>query len=64
MGETILFVDDEPVLLDGFRRALSSTFHLETARSGTAALTKLKIGRFTVVVCNMRMPAMDGIQLL
>jgi len=65
MAEKILFVDDEPQVLEGFRRLLSPTFRIETASSAAEALTKLKrTGPYAVVVCDMRMPEMDGVGLL
>jgi CheY-like chemotaxis protein len=63
--ERILFVDDEPQLLEGFQRLLSPAFQIETAVSGAEALAKLKRnGPYAVVVCDMRMPEMDGVRLL
>jgi YesN/AraC family two-component response regulator len=65
MWEKILFVDDEPQVLEGFQRLLSASFRIDTAISGKEALTKLKRnGPYAVVVCDMRMPEMDGVQLL
>ena len=65
MAETILFVDDEPLVVDGFRLLLSQRYRLETATSGAAALAKLHGRRdFAVIVCDQHMPGMDGVQLL
>jgi DNA-binding NtrC family response regulator len=65
MAEAILFVDDEPLVVDGFRLLLSQRYHLETATSGAEALTKLRRRRdFAVIVCDQYMPGMDGVQLL
>lgn len=61
----ILFVDDEINVLDSMRRQLRKRYNIETALSGREALEKLKNeGPFAVVVSDMRMPEMDGIQLL
>ena len=38
MAEKILLVDDEPNVLDGFRRTLGREFTLETAVGGQEAL--------------------------
>jgi DNA-binding NtrC family response regulator len=63
--EKILFVDDEPQVLEGFQRLLSPTFRVETAISGAKALSKMQSsGPYAVVVCDMRMPEMDGVRLL
>jgi len=65
MSETILFVDDEPAVLEGYQRLLRQEFEIETAASGEQALEKLtNKGPFAVVVSDMRMPGMDGAQLL
>jgi len=65
MAEKILLVDDDSNILDGYRRSLSREFLMETALGGEQAL-KLATdsGPYAVVVSDMRMPGMDGIQLL
>lgn len=64
-NETILFVDDERKLLDSFVRQLRKTFQVKTAVNGKEALTLLeREGPVAVIVSDMRMPIMDGIQLL
>lgn len=65
MAERILLVDDEPNVLDGYRRTLGREFALETAVGGQEALALVaQNGAYAVVVSDMRMPGMDGIQLL
>jgi response regulator RpfG family c-di-GMP phosphodiesterase len=61
----VLFVDDEPKALQAFERQLRKRFSIRTAGSGGEALTILeKDGPCAVIVSDMRMPGMDGIQLL
>ncbi|MCD4813407.1 HDOD domain-containing protein [bacterium] len=63
----LLFVDDEPNILQGLRRMLRplrNEWDIETAQSGEAALTLLERHTFDVIVSDMRMPGMDGAQLL
>ncbi|MDR3566635.1 MAG: response regulator [Syntrophobacteraceae bacterium] len=63
----ILFVDDEPMVLDGLRRMLRSMrkeWDMEYATSGGEALEILAVRVFDVLVTDMRMPGMDGCQLL
>ena len=61
----ILFVDDEPAVLDGYRRVLHKDFDVDTANSGLEALAAIKEGTpYAVIVSDMRMPGMDGVQLL
>jgi CheY-like chemotaxis protein len=65
MTRKILFVDDEENVLRGFERTLRSQFEMETAvgaQQGLAAVARS--GPFAVVVSDLRMPGMDGIQFL
>lgn len=65
MTEAVLFVDDEPHLLDGIARSLRQHFSIHTATSGAAGLHLLQTaGPFAVVVSDMRMPEMNGVQFL
>ncbi len=65
MSEKILFVDDEPALLQGYQRLLRKEFEVTTAVGGAAALTMIPhLGPFAVVLSDMRMPGMDGIEFL
>lgn len=61
----VLCVDDEPNVLEGIRRQLRGKFDLEVASSGLKALELLNKGqKFSVIVSDMRMPGMDGVELL
>jgi len=63
----VLFVDDEPALLDGLRNRLHSmrgTWEMVFVESGSRAVTELEMRPFDVIVTDMRMPTMDGAQLL
>lgn len=61
----ILCVDDEPNILEAYQRSLRKQFRIETALSGQLGLEAMaKNGPFAVVVADMRMPGMDGVQLL
>jgi HD-like signal output (HDOD) protein len=62
-----LFVDDEPNILDGLRRMLRSMrndYDMQFASGGREALDMMAKDRFDVVVSDMRMPGMDGAELL
>jgi ActR/RegA family two-component response regulator len=65
MAEKILLVDDDSLILEGYRRSLGREFLMETALGAQQAL-KLAAdnGPFAVVVSDMRMPGMDGVQFL
>lgn len=65
MSDKILFVDDEQNVLSAIERTLRRDFKVNTALSGQEGLAKIKDqGPFAVVVSDMRMPGMDGIQFL
>ncbi len=65
MTERILFVDDEPHVLQSIQRQLRKRFELQTASGGEDALQILRNdGPFAVIVSDMRMPGMNGIELL
>ncbi|HEU4655397.1 MAG TPA: response regulator [Steroidobacteraceae bacterium] len=63
----ILFVDDEPALLDGLRgrlRGMRTSWEMVFVESGTRAIAEMEHRPVDVIVSDMRMPAMDGAQLL
>lgn len=65
MTEKILFVDDEENILLSIKRELRKRFDIHTALGGDLALETLQTqGPFAVIVSDMRMPSMDGVQLL
>ena len=65
MKDRVLFVDDEPNVLEGIRRQLRNRVDLETATSAAAGLEMIRArGPFAVVVSDMRMPEMDGARFL
>ncbi len=61
----VLLVDDEPAVLSGLRRQLRADYDIRTATSAAAGLELIATdGPFDVVVCDMRMPDMDGAAFL
>ena len=61
----VLFVDDEPRVLSGLTRNLRNHFDVHTATGGREALELIAANEpFSVIVCDCRMPEMDGIELL
>lgn len=61
MSGRILFVDDEPNVLQALERQLRGRFPVATATGGAEGLAALREkGPFAVVVSDMRMPGMDG----
>ncbi|HEX4264107.1 MAG TPA: HD domain-containing phosphohydrolase [Verrucomicrobiae bacterium] len=65
MSEKILFVDDDANLLASCERNLRRQFQIETAEGGEAGLAKIAArGPYAVVISDMQMPGMNGIQFL
>jgi response regulator RpfG family c-di-GMP phosphodiesterase len=65
MNNRILFVDDEPNVLNAIRRQLGNKFKIEVAIGPKEGLTAVsEKGPFAVVISDLRMPLMDGIQFL
>ncbi|HTY63250.1 MAG TPA: response regulator [Acidobacteriota bacterium] len=67
MNKRILFVDDEPKVLEGIGRMLRSIrfeCDMSFAGSGREAQEILSREAFDLVVSDMRMPEMNGLQLL
>ncbi len=64
-GRTVLFVDDEERVLTSLKRALmDEPYNQLFAVSGTEALEIINQQDVHVIVSDMRMPEMDGLQLL
>jgi two-component system NtrC family sensor kinase len=60
-GRSILFVDDEPALRDGVEAfGAVRGFTVLTAKDGAQGLELIRRARVDAVVCDLRMPGMDG----
>lgn len=60
----VLIVDDEPLILRSVARLLKDEHDVETAANGKVALTKLmEDGPFDLIVCDLMMPEMNGMDL-
>jgi DNA-binding NtrC family response regulator len=61
----ILVVDDDLNILRVFKQILEKAgYQVETADTGKVALEKLRKGKFNVSLLDVRLPDMDGTELL
>ncbi len=61
----ILVVDDEARICEAVQRALErSGYQVETSVDAIEALEKIHRGSWDMVICDIKMPAMDGVALL
>ena len=58
----ILVVDDEPLICEGIRRALSG-HDVEVAPSGRDAIRLCEDGEFDLVLCDVMMPDVSGMEV-
>jgi len=65
MKEKILIVDDESDILETFKRMLRNQFNVDTAIGAQEGLKLVSSnGPYAVIVSDLRMPIIDGIQFL
>ncbi len=65
MTEQILFVDDDELILSSCERSLRRQFTFDTASGPGQALEKIAhSGPYAVIVSDMRMPEMNGLEML
>jgi len=61
----ILAVDDEPVVLDSFRKILVlAGFSVDTVETGQEALTLVRANDYDFVFTDLKMPTMDGVDVV
>ncbi len=64
-GIKVLIVDDEAVIRKGLCRVMEGRgYQVETAESGFGAIEKLQKEPFSIVITDLKMPGMDGIEVL
>lgn len=64
MFQSILVVDDEPLVVDALARLLSREFDVDTATSGMEAIEKLSQNSYAAVVSDLQMRDVNGLTLL
>ncbi len=61
----ILIIDDEKAIRAALRDILEHEKHkVDEAEDGAAGLEKAKTGKFDLVLCDIKMPKMDGLEVL
>lgn len=62
----ILLVDDEPIIKIGVRKLLEGTDYIiaGTASNGSEALLFLETNSVDIILTDLKMPVMDGIELI
>lgn len=61
----ILIVDDEPLMQDFLLEALSRRkYQVDLADNGTTALQKMKGGKYDLIITDIRMPDVSGMEIL
>jgi len=65
MADSILIVDDEDIIRESLSFVLTKEgYRVQSAANGREALEKVKAGSFDVVLTDLEMPEMKGIELL
>lgn len=59
----VLIVDDEPNLLRALERTLARQHTISVAVDGESALREMTSNRYDVILCDLSMPGMDGLEL-
>lgn len=61
----ILVLDDEQIVLESVSRVLDGeNYQVSTCRKGEEAIDALKGGRYDILITDMKMPGMDGLQAM
>ena len=62
--EVVVIVDDEAPMLRALSRALDGSFHVAAFEDAQGALERVRRGGVSVVLSDIAMPGMSGIELL
>ncbi len=65
MPQSLLIIDDEQAIRRALRDILSlEGFQIDEAADGAEGLKKIKEGKFDCILCDVKMPKMDGLEVL
>ena len=63
MGKKILFIDDEAIVVTSIEKLLKKVgYSVGTAWSGREALERIRQEDFNLIICDVRMPEVNGIE--
>ncbi|MFH1279542.1 MAG: sigma-54 dependent transcriptional regulator [Candidatus Eisenbacteria bacterium] len=63
--ESVLVIDDEAEIRQSFQKLLTREgFEVETAADGKEAMARVRTARFRVALCDLKLPDIDGLDLL
>ena len=61
----VLVVDDEPSIRELLQKTLAlAEYEVDTAPDGRAALERLRLGEYDLLIADLKMPGMDGLTLI
>lgn len=61
----LLIIDDDPLLTRALKKALEKAgYFVDVARDGIEGIRKAKSGFFHLVLCDIRMPGLDGLMTI
>jgi YesN/AraC family two-component response regulator len=60
----VLYIDDEPINLSIFELSFKKDFNIVTSESPVEALTIFDSQNIDIVITDLKMPYMDGIELI
>ncbi len=64
MAHKILIVDDEPLIVKGLKYSLEQdNYETDSAQDGEEALNKFFTGRYDLVILDVMLPKLDGIEV-
>jgi CheY-like chemotaxis protein len=66
MAQNLLIVDDEPDMLNLLKRSLEPELgcRVDTASSGEAALSMIRTSDYDLVLADIKMPGISGLEVL
>lgn len=64
MNPKVLVIDDSMMVRQQVKRALAGGFEVVEAQDGVDALEKASQGDFSLVICDVNMPRMNGLDFL